>query len=147
MEQTVKRHISKCRYRIGDLAKELKLKKFVIRFWEKEFGLKADRTTGGQRFYSKDDFTVFAAIKNLLYAQGFTIAGAKQQLRQQHIVRGDGRPGISPATTTDSFEEAKPLKSKPAPTESSTTPNKPPPTHHELAKIKKKLLEIKAKLS
>lgn len=72
--------MSKKQFRIGDLAKELKVKKFVIRFWEKEFGIKSDRSGGGQRFYSADDLKMFLLIKDLLYGQGFTIAGAKKQL-------------------------------------------------------------------
>lgn len=75
-----KTQMSKKKFRIGDLAKELQVKKFVIRFWEKEFGLKSDRSQGGQRYYTHDDFNAFKAIKFLLYKQGFTIAGAKVQL-------------------------------------------------------------------
>lgn len=72
--------MTKRQFRIGDLAKELKVKKFVIRFWEKEFNLKSGRSQGGQRFYTSDDLNIFLTIKDLLYNQGFTIAGAKKQL-------------------------------------------------------------------
>lgn len=72
--------MSQKQFRIGDLAKELKVKKFVVRFWEKEFGLKSDRSQGGQRFYTSQDLKTFLLIKDLLYRQGFTIAGAKKQL-------------------------------------------------------------------
>jgi len=72
--------MAKRQFRIGDLAKELKVKKFVIRFWEKEFNLKSGRSQGGQRFYTNDDLTIFLTIKDLLYNQGFTIVGAKKQL-------------------------------------------------------------------
>lgn len=75
-----KTSMSKKQFRIGDLAKELKVKKFVIRFWEKEFGIKSDRSDGGQRFYNSDDLRTFSLIKDLLYNKGFTIAGAKKQL-------------------------------------------------------------------
>ena len=70
-------------FRIGDLAKKLKVKKFVIRFWEKEFGFKSHRSEGGQRFYTQEDFCMFNRIKDLLYGQGFTIAGAIKQLSGQ----------------------------------------------------------------
>lgn len=69
--------------RIGELADELGVKKFVIRFWEKEFGIKAPRTEGQQRLYSEKDIAFFQEIKSLLYEQGFTIAGAKKQLELQ----------------------------------------------------------------
>lgn len=77
---TQKINMAKKKFRIGELAKELQVKKFVIRFWEKEFGLKSDRSQGGQRYYTQDDFKAFNTIKHLLYKQGYTIAGAKSQL-------------------------------------------------------------------
>ena len=72
--------MSKRQYRIGDVAKELKLKKFVLRFWEKELNLTPHRSTGGQRFYQEEDFETFKLIKNLLYDRKFTLAGAKKEL-------------------------------------------------------------------
>ena len=72
--------MSKKKFRIGDLAQELKVKKYVIRFWEKEFDLESDRSEGGQRFYTTEDFSLFSAIKDLLYNRGFTILGAKKEL-------------------------------------------------------------------
>ena len=73
--------MSKRKFRIGDLAEELDLKKFVIRFWEKEFNLQSDRSFGGQRYYTEDDLAQFSMIKDLLYNKGFTIVGARQQLK------------------------------------------------------------------
>ncbi len=72
--------MSKLKFRIGDLAQELKIKKYIIRFWEKEFDLKSDRSDGGQRFYTEDDLALFSKIKQLLYLEGYTIAGARKQL-------------------------------------------------------------------
>jgi DNA-binding transcriptional MerR regulator len=72
--------MSKRQYRIGDVAKELKLKKFVLRFWEKELDLTPHRSIGGQRFYQEEDFETFKLIKSLLYDRKFTLAGAKKEL-------------------------------------------------------------------
>jgi len=72
--------MSKRQYRIGDLAKALNVEKFVIRFWEKELGIKSYRSPGGQRFYEEKDFKKFETIKNLLYHKKFTLAGAKKEL-------------------------------------------------------------------
>jgi len=74
--------MKKRKFRIGELAKQLDVERFVVRFWEKEFHLKTDRSDGGQRFYSEDDLITFITIKTLLYEQGFTITGAKQQLKE-----------------------------------------------------------------
>lgn len=89
--------MAKRQFRIGDLAKELKVKKFVIRFWEKEFNLKSDRSQGGQRFYTHEDLNIFLTIKDLLYNQGFTIAGAKKQLPE--VLAG------AKLASADSFQE------------------------------------------
>ena len=77
--------MGKRKFRIGDLAKELKVKKYVVRFWEKEFDLDSDRSEGGQRFYTKEDFQIFSAIKDLLYNRGFTISGAKKELTSMFV--------------------------------------------------------------
>ncbi|MBP9765037.1 MerR family transcriptional regulator [Candidatus Babeliales bacterium] len=72
--------MSKRQYRIGDLAKALNVEKFVIRFWEKELGIKSHRSKGGQRFYEEKDFKKFETIKNLLYDKKYTLAGAKKEM-------------------------------------------------------------------
>jgi len=72
--------MSKRQYRIGDLAEHLQLKKFVLRFWEKELNISSHRSKGGQRFYEQQDFETFKFIKELLYERKFTLAGAKKEL-------------------------------------------------------------------
>ena len=72
--------MAKRQFRIGELAKALHVENYVVRFWEKEFGVSGSRSTGGQRFYTTDDLENFKTIKNLLYDHGFTIAGARKQL-------------------------------------------------------------------
>jgi len=75
--------MTKKQFRIGELAKRLEVKRFVIRFWEKEFELSASRSSGKQRFYSEEDYATFSAIKQLLYNEKFTISGAKKQLASE----------------------------------------------------------------
>ena len=72
--------MSKKKFRIGELAEKLGVERFVIRFWEKEFGVTSSRSSGGQRFYDDEDYLLFCTIKQLLYNEGFTIRGAKKQL-------------------------------------------------------------------
>jgi len=76
--------MQKRQFRIGELARRLAVEKFVIRFWEKEFGLASPRSNGGQRFYTEEDFNRFKEIKSLLYDQGFTISGAQKKLSTPH---------------------------------------------------------------
>jgi len=75
--------MTKKQFRIGELAKRLQVKRFVIRFWEKEFELLASRSSGKQRFYDEKDYETFIAIKQLLYNEKFTISGAKKQLKSE----------------------------------------------------------------
>lgn len=70
-------------FRIGTLAQQLDVKRFVIRFWEKEFDIPSHRSSGGQRFYKAQDIEQFKLIKKLLYEKGFTISGAKKVLKKQ----------------------------------------------------------------
>lgn len=72
--------MTKKQFRIGELADRLEVKRFVIRFWEKEFELSASRSSGKQRFYTEEDYAMFSTIKQLLYHEKFTISGAKKQL-------------------------------------------------------------------
>jgi DNA-binding transcriptional MerR regulator len=95
-------------FRIGELAKHLAIERFVIRFWEKEFALKTNRSHGGQRFYTHDDLQTFSLIKDLLYNRGFTIGGAKKQIQQ-------ARPKIEPAKAQAATAHPEKLpKSQPA---------------------------------
>jgi DNA-binding transcriptional MerR regulator len=69
-------------FRIGEVATLCHLPAYVLRFWESEFPqLKPVKSSTGQRMYRKRDVESVVRIKQLLYEQGFTIAGARQQLR------------------------------------------------------------------
>ena len=71
-------------FRIGEVATLCRLPAYVLRFWESEFPqLKPVKSSTGQRMYRKRDVESVLRIKQLLYEQGFTIAGARQQLRAE----------------------------------------------------------------
>ena len=66
-------------FRIGDVAKLCGVEAYVLRFWETEFPqLKPHKSGTGQRLYRKRDVELALRIKTLLYAEGYTIAGARQ---------------------------------------------------------------------
>jgi DNA-binding transcriptional MerR regulator len=71
-------------YKIGQAAKLLDVKPFVLRFWETEFKdvLIPVRTPAGQRAYSESNVATVREIKRLLYDEGLTIEGAKKRLGQ-----------------------------------------------------------------
>jgi len=71
-------------FRIGEVATLCQLPAYVLRFWESEFPqLKPVKSSTGQRMYRRRDVESVVRIKQLLYEQGFTIAGARQQLRSE----------------------------------------------------------------
>lgn len=71
-------------FRIGEVATLCHLPAYVLRFWETEFPqLKPVKSSTGQRMYRKRDVESVVRIKQLLYDQGFTISGARQQLRTE----------------------------------------------------------------
>ncbi len=71
-------------FRIGEVASLCRLPAYVLRFWETEFPqLKPVKSSTGQRMYRRKDVEVLLRIKELLYDQGFTIAGARQHLRAE----------------------------------------------------------------
>jgi DNA-binding transcriptional MerR regulator len=71
-------------FRIGEVATLCRLPAYVLRFWETEFPqLKPVKSSTGQRMYRKRDVESVVRIKKLLYEDGFTIAGARAQLREE----------------------------------------------------------------
>lgn len=94
--------MQRAHFRIGELAQKVGVERFVIRFWEKEFKLRSPRSHGGQRFYTQKELDTFQIIKNLLYEQRFTIAGAKNFIRdQKNIVIGSYKTSLRSDTQND----------------------------------------------
>ena len=72
------------RYKIGQAAKLLEVKPYVLRFWETEFpAIAPRRTPSGQRMYTEDQITLVRTIKHLLYDEGLTIEGARRRLKEK----------------------------------------------------------------
>jgi DNA-binding transcriptional MerR regulator len=71
-------------FRIGEVSSLCTLPAYVLRFWETEFAqLKPVKSSTGQRMYRRKDVENVLRIKKLLYEEGFTIAGARQQLKSE----------------------------------------------------------------
>ncbi|HUI67697.1 MAG TPA: MerR family transcriptional regulator [Nitrospirota bacterium] len=72
---------SKLFYRIGEVSRLTGLEPYVLRYWESEFPqIKPDKGKSGQRLYKKQDVDNIFHIKQLLYKDGYTIAGARRKL-------------------------------------------------------------------
>lgn len=71
-------------FRIGEVARICRLPAYVLRFWETEFPqLRPVKSSTGQRMYRRRDVESVVRIKRLLYEDGYTIAGARQHLRDE----------------------------------------------------------------
>jgi DNA-binding transcriptional MerR regulator len=80
-------------FRIGEVSELCRLPAYVLRFWETEFPqLKPIKSSTGQRMYRRKDVEAVLRIKKLLYEEGFTIAGARQQLRSESKVEKNQAP-------------------------------------------------------
>lgn len=76
-------HVDKLYYRIGEVAGLVGVEPHVLRYWETEFrSIRPQKSASGQRVYSRRDVDTLLKVKELLYGQGFTIAGAKKKLRE-----------------------------------------------------------------
>ena len=73
---------NKLYFRIGEVAKIIGVKPYVLRYWETEFSvLKPGKTPSRHRLYRRRDVETLLEIKYLLYEEGFTIAGARKRLK------------------------------------------------------------------
>jgi len=72
---------SKRYFTIGEVSELCGVKAHVLRYWEQEFPqLRPVKRRGNRRYYQRHDVILIRQIRSLLYDQGFTIGGARQQL-------------------------------------------------------------------
>src|ERR1700760_806477 len=73
---------TKLYFRIGEVANAVGVETHVLRYWETEFrSIRPQKSSRGQRVYSRRDVETLMRVKELLYDRKFTIAGARKQLR------------------------------------------------------------------
>src|SRR3954469_13512727 len=74
---------SKLFFRIGEVAGLVGVEPHVLRDWEREFrSIRPTKSAKGQRVYSRKDVENLLRVRDLLYRDGFTIAGAKKRLQR-----------------------------------------------------------------
>lgn len=77
-------------FKIGEVCELAGVQAHVLRYWESEFPMLApQKNRAGQRVYRKRDVEMALRIKELLYEDQYTIAGAKKRLTND--LRGGGR--------------------------------------------------------
>ncbi len=76
-------------FAIGEVSELCLVKPHVLRYWEQEFPqLKPVKRRGNRRYYQYQDVEIVRVIRSLLYEQGFTIDGARKQLKH------NGKSGV-----------------------------------------------------
>ncbi|KAB2969455.1 MAG: MerR family transcriptional regulator [Thermoanaerobaculia bacterium] len=79
-------------YKLADVCKLLDLPPYVLRYWETEFAalqVPGGRANGPGRAFSAEEVAVLRRIKQLLYEEGYTIAGAKKKLESEPQARAE----------------------------------------------------------
>jgi DNA-binding transcriptional MerR regulator len=86
---------------IGDVAASLDLPAHVLRFWETRFReIRPVKRAGGRRFYRPGDIVLVAAIRTLLYDDGYTIRGVQRLIREEGVDAIIARAGRRDAPPT-----------------------------------------------
>ena len=75
-------------FKIGEVAELTGVKPHVLRYWEAEIGtIRPTKNRHQQRLYRQRDIELILRLKDLLYNQGYTIAGARKSLRRKPVVQ------------------------------------------------------------
>ena len=83
--------LDKIYYKIGEVSRITGVKSHVLRYWESEFKeIKPLKSRSLQRLYQKKDIELIFKIKQLLYKEGYTIAGARTKIKE--LAQGNRKP-------------------------------------------------------
>jgi DNA-binding transcriptional MerR regulator len=97
-------------YKAAEACKIAEVAPYVLRYWETEFPVLSEgKEKSAVRQYSQRDVKIIARIRELLYDEGFTVAGAKKRLDAE-VSEGrfdDGQKAPSPAEQRKAKEPAR----------------------------------------
>ena len=89
MEKALPAIPAKRYFTIGEVSELCGVKPYVLRYWEQEFTqLKPMKRRGNRRYYQHHEVLLIRRIRDLLYDQGFTISGARNQLSDAALRNG-----------------------------------------------------------
>lgn len=93
-------------YKPAEACRIAEVAPYVLRYWETEFpALSEEKEKGPARLYSPRDVKIISRIRQLLYDEGFTVAGAKKRLDAE-IAEGRFEDGLR--TPASPVEQKKP---------------------------------------
>jgi len=88
-------------FKIGEVCALVGVQAHVLRYWETEFPmLSPQKNVSGQRSYRRRDVEIALRIKQLLYNEMFTIAGARKKLQAEHREGAKPKAGADEAPTS-----------------------------------------------
>jgi len=100
-----KEETEKLYYSISEVSELFDLNASTIRFWEKEFEmLSPTKNKKGNRLFTKKDIEHLAQIVELVKQKGYTIQGAKEQLKN--------RPASKKTSNEEVIAKLKEIKAK-----------------------------------
>ena len=92
-------------FKIGEVCELVDVQAHVLRYWETEFPqLTPQKNRSGQRSYRRKDVETALRIKELLYDEMYTIAGARKRLQQEQRENGKHKNGemiLPPAVASE----------------------------------------------
>ncbi len=97
-------------FKIGEVARLVGVKPYVLRYWETEFkSLRLQKTRSQQRLYKRRDIELLLKIRHLLYDKRYTIEGARTRLRDQGHDEGPvpPQPAAEPAIAPEALRKIK----------------------------------------
>lgn len=113
-------------YRPAEACRIAEVAPYVLRYWETEFpALSEGRDKGSAKLYTARDVRIIARIRELLYDEGFTVAGAKKRLDAE-ITEGRFDNGLAPAPPVREQRAEKPPAASPASSEKPSAPKAAP---------------------
>jgi len=99
---------------------------YVLRYWETEFpALSEGKEKGGARLYTAREVQIIARIRQLLYDEGFTVAGAKKRLEAEI---GEGRFDEGDKARESAPERPRPVAAPTSPPPAAPAPAQAPAT-------------------
>ncbi len=113
-------------YRPAEACRIAEVAPYVLRYWETEFpALSEGKDKGASKLYTARDVRIIARIRELLYDEGFTVAGAKKRLDAE-ITEGRFDDGLAPAPPVAEQRKA-PAAAAPQAAKKAEKPGRVPP--------------------
>jgi DNA-binding transcriptional MerR regulator len=143
MEKTLPAIPAKRYFTIGEVSDLCGVKPYVLRYWEQEFTqLKPMKRRGNRRYYQHHEVLLIRRIRELLYAEGFTISGARNRLSEMPGARGPVQALIEDDAELDGIGIDAPL-----PADATRSLEQPPLARLSVAEVRDELLSIRGLLA